>query len=99
MKYYAGMLPHLGVNAETIPAIEHLYGQILDILNEHLKWHHFLLGGRPTLADFALMGSFFAHLCRDPIPYQLTRLRAPRVVEWVERCNQRTTAGGERFHK
>merc|ERR1712061_325610 len=98
MKKFGGSLPFIGVNQDTIPTIEEWYVRLIDAFDEHLRFHHYVLGGRPTLADFAFMGPFFGHLCRDPIPYKMTRLRAPRVVEWVERCNQRTTAGGERVH-
>merc|ERR1719223_2171679 len=52
MKKFGGSLPALGVNADTIPAIEEWFGQFIDAFNEHLKFHHYILGGRPTLADF-----------------------------------------------
>lgn len=98
MKFMGGAAPFLGVSRATIPKWEEMYLRFLDAFDEHLKWHHYLLGGRPTLADFALMGPFAAHLLRDPVPYAVTRLRAPRVAEWMERCNRRTASGGERFH-
>lgn len=93
MKQFSGSLPVLGVTKETIPGIERSYAEVLAILDEHFKHHAFLLGGRPCLADFALMGPMYAHLHRDPVPGFLMRRTAPRVVEWVDRCNQRTSHG------
>ena len=33
-----------------------------------------------------MMGPFYAHLYRDPVPGKILKMRAPRVVEWIERC-------------
>lgn len=93
MKQFSGSLPFLGVTEETIPGVERSFAEILAILDEHFKHHAFLLGGRPCLADFTLMGPMYAHLHRDPVPGFLMRRTAPRVAEWVDRCNQRTSYG------
>lgn len=90
MKQMSGSLPGLGVSAETIPGIESTYLEFLRLFDEHLKHHAFVLGGRPSLADFALMGPLYAHLYRDPVPGAMMKRQAPRVAEWVDRCNRRT---------
>lgn len=78
-------LPRLGVNEQSIPAIERSYETLLDLLDEHFKHLPYLLGGRPCIADYGLIASMFAHLGRDPVPEHIMKTRAPRVYRWVER--------------
>ena len=77
----------LGINARTRPEIERTYVSFLKIFDAHLARHDYVLGGRPTLADFGLMAPLYAHLYRDPIPGRLMRRIAPRVYDWVERMH------------
>merc|ERR1712137_1246172 len=70
---FSGMCPGLGVTPETIPGIERSYLELLRLMNEHLKHHAYILGGRPCMADFALMGPLYAHLYRDPYPGALMK--------------------------
>ena len=84
---FSGFLPDLGVSAETIPAIEASLEECLDVLDAHFLQHPYLLGGRPSLADFGLIACFFAHLSRDPHPAAIMKVRAPRVFRWTERMN------------
>ncbi len=95
MGYFGGMLPSLGVDAETIPAIEAAHGELLDALDIHFQHHPYLLGGRPSIADFGFMAPLFAHLGRDPVPAGLMMKRAPNVYRWTERMNRPGTADGE----
>ena len=78
-------LPHLGVTDATIPLIERSFEDLLDILEAHFTEHPYLLGGRPSIADYGLIGPMFAHLGRDPVPAGIMKRRAPRVYRWVER--------------
>lgn len=78
-------LPRLGVTEESIPHIEQSYEVLLDILETHFEQMPYLLGDRPSVGDYGLIGSMFAHLGRDPVPCQIMKLRAPRVYRWVER--------------
>jgi len=80
-------LPGLGVTPEAIPAIERSYEALLDILDAHFLQHPYILGGRPSIADFGLMAPLFAHLARDPHPATLMKARAPNVFRWTERMN------------
>lgn len=83
----SGMLPFVGITADTIPAIEaHTY-DLLDGLSAHFERYPYLLGGRPSLADCAVMGPFYAHLYLDAVPSRLLRERAPRVCHWIQRMN------------
>lgn len=92
---FAGFLPALGITEGTAPAIERSYESLLVELDAHFAEHHFLLGGRPSIADFGLIGPLYAHLYRDPYPGRLMRERAPNVVSWVERMISPEPADGE----
>ena len=59
-------LPQLGVDEHTIPEIEASFLQLLNTLNAHFAEHPYLFGGRPSLADYGLIGPLFAHLGRGP---------------------------------
>lgn len=87
MDKFNGFLPNLGVTPEAIPAIEAAYEELLDALEAHFRVHPYLLGGRPSLADFGMIAPLYAHLARDPVPAKLMRTRAPNVARWTERMN------------
>ena len=92
---FAGALPALGVDATTAPAIENSYRALLADLDVHLSQHAYALGGRPSLADFALYGPLYAHLYRDPASGRLMRKLAPHVASWVERMTSPGEPAGE----
>ncbi len=95
MKYFSGFLPGLGVSPETIPALEASYFDLLEALDVHLQAYPYLLGGRPSIADFGMMAPLYAHLGRDPAPATVMKTRAPNVYRWVERMNLAGVADGE----
>ena len=88
-------LPRIGIDAATIPAIEAAYLDLLDVLDDHFLHHPYLLGGRPSLADFGFMVGLYAHLARDPVPSVLMKNRAPNVYRWTERMNLANVDDGE----
>ena len=95
-KKFSGFVPILGITAQTIPSIENWYeNTVLHHLNRHFAEHDYLLGSRPCVGDFALMGPLYAHLYRDPAPGKLMKRIAPHVVAWVERMNQSNVPLGE----
>lgn len=83
-----------GVSPETIPLIESAYLELLGLLQAHLGHAPYLLGGRPSLADYGLIAPLYAHLSRDPHPSILMKQRAHRVWRWTERMNARNTEEG-----
>jgi glutathione S-transferase len=95
MRQMNDYLPHLGVTPQTIPAVEASFEALLDILQVHFAQHPYVLGGRPSIADFGLMAPLFAHLSRDPCPSRLMKLRAPNVYRWTERMNLAQIGDGE----
>jgi glutathione S-transferase len=92
---FRGMVPALGISEESIPGIEAAYLAFLDQLDQHLAQFDFLLGSRPSIADYGFMGPLYAHLGRDPVPKALMQERAPHVYAWVERMNSPAPLSGE----
>lgn len=95
MDYFNGFLPVLGVTEATIPVIEAAYLELLEALDRHFQQWPYLLGGRPSIADFGLMAPLFAHLARDPVPASLMKTRATNVYRWTERMNMPACADME----
>jgi glutathione S-transferase len=92
---FKGALPVLGVNEATVPGIETSYETFLAELSAHLDAHPYLMGGRPSLADFAFYGPLYAHLYRDPRSGEIMHRVAPKVADWVERMQAGGKDGGE----
>lgn len=74
----------VGSNDITAPVIEAAYVRFLTILEDHLKTHRFLFGGRPGSADFALYGQLTQLARFDPTPMAVTLKLAPRVSAWTD---------------
>ena len=83
---FAGLVA-LGATEHTAKAWEASNAHLLGLLETHFGVHDFVLGGLPSLADFALLGPLYAHLYRDPVAGFELRTRYPLVAEWVERTN------------
>jgi hypothetical protein len=83
---FAGLVA-LGATERTASAWEESNSRLLQSLETHFGVHDFVLGGLPSLADFALLGPLYAHLYRDPVAGFALRTRFPLVSEWVERTN------------
>jgi len=77
-----------GVSPETHEKIEESYAEFLSLFNAHLKETYYVLGARPTIADYGLFNPLYAHLARDPAPAHLMKTTAPYVWNWVERMNR-----------
>ncbi len=74
-----------GVTPETRAHVESVYLNTLDRLQAIFAQQQFLLGGRPSLADFGFFASMFRHFSLDPTPSLIMQQRAPAVYEWVAR--------------
>ena len=93
---FKGFVPLLGINENSIPAIEDWYeNHVLKILNTLLSRQDYVLGSKPSIADFGLMGPLYAHLYRDPASGKIMKLKAPSVVAWIERMNEPKDVEGE----
>jgi glutathione S-transferase len=83
---YAGLV-HLGADERTEHAWQASQHNILGLLEQHFAKHDYVLGGRPSLADFGLLAPLYAHLYRDAVAGFALRTHFPLVCEWVERTN------------
>ena len=74
-----------GVTPSTWEHVEQGYFNALDALSRILEHRPYLLGTKPSLADFGMMAPMFRHFSQDPEPEEIMRTRAPLVYEWVAR--------------
>ena len=86
-----------GVTPATWHHVEKTYLDSLAQLGAILDTRPYLLGTRPSLADFGFFGPMFRHFGHDPTGSSIMRETAPAVYEWVARVwNARASVtGGE----
>jgi glutathione S-transferase len=87
----------LGAEPHMHAAIEASYEALLHELDAHFAKLPYLLGTRPSIGDFGLIGPLYAHQYRDPKSGELMRRLAPNVVRWVERMQQPETPRAGEF--
>lgn len=96
---FAQAAVRLGAQPHMHAAIEASYEALLGELDAHFARHEYVLGSRPSLADFGLIGPLYAHQYRDPASGELMRRVAPAVVRWVQSMQEPPQpAGGEFLH-
>ncbi len=75
--------------------------ELLAILETHFADYQFLLGDRPSLADFAVYGHFQAHLYQDPHSAQILEVHGSRTCNWLDTITEfgdiRGSAGQTEF--
>ena len=74
----------VGSSNETAELIDQSFKNFLQSFNELLKQQRFLLGDKPSSADFAFYGQISQLVRFDPTPREICHQMAPRVVAWVE---------------
>jgi len=74
-----------GLNTNTWNHVESIYLNTLDRLETILDQRSYIVGSKPTVADFGFFASMFRHFGQDPTPSEIMRQRAPRVFEWQAR--------------
>jgi len=74
-----------GVSRETWQHVEQVYLHALAWLGGILSERPYLLGARPSLADFGFFGPMFRHFSQDPDPARVMRETASGVYEWTAR--------------
>lgn len=79
-----GRLGFVGSNDKTQPLIEASFKKAAALLDAHLATRPYVLGARPSMADFGLWGQFY-EAATDPTPGALLRASAPNVMAWVKR--------------
>jgi len=93
---YQGLID-LGCDSATQQAWQSTQHKLLRALEAHLEVHDYVLGGRPSLADFSLLGPIYVHFFRDPVPGFNLRTEFPLVSEWVERTNAENCTNSRRY--
>jgi glutathione S-transferase len=78
-------LKGLGVVPAQLGSIEQWTLSMLDVLDAHFARHTYLLGSKPCLGDFGLIGPLYAHLGRDPYPARELIAKRPHLAAWVRR--------------
>ena len=86
--------PFVGFPPHQHAMIEKWTEGTLDDLDHHFSQHDYLLGGRPTIADFSLLASFFGHLNWDPAPKRILMPTRPHLTTYVERMKAGEPATG-----
>jgi glutathione S-transferase len=84
-RQFGGFVRRDGVSAATRGHVERTAMAAFDGLEAILAERPFLLGDRPTIADFGFVGPMLRHFGQDPTPAELMRQRAPRLYVWVAR--------------
>jgi glutathione S-transferase len=74
----------VGSNAVTAHTIESSYERLIGFLDELLQIKGFVLGARPSSADFALYGQLTQLAIVEPTSAAITVARSPRVRAWVD---------------
>jgi len=88
-------MPNMGVIPEQIDLFETWTCNLLDLLETHFGEHGYLLGERPTVADFGLLGPMLGHLNRDPWPKREWLNPRPNLQKWVEKMGRGEKAMGD----
>lgn len=92
-----GFLKGLGVVPEQQALIEQWTLSILDALDAHFAQHPYLLGSKPSIGDFGLIGPLYAHLGRDPYPARELIAKRPALAAWVKRMQHPEQPQGGSF--
>ncbi len=82
-------LPQLGIVKEQIRLIDRWLDQQLDALDCHFATMPYLLGSRPSIADFALFGPLDGHIYRDVSSRGPLIDSRPHLHAWVQRLSTR----------
>ncbi|MFL0355695.1 glutathione S-transferase family protein [Erythrobacter sp. GH1-10] len=73
----------VGSNVRTANAIEASYRRFVTLLDGLLAKRHFMLGDRPSIADFAIYGQLTQLGLVDPTPRATLLEHAPRLEAWI----------------
>jgi len=74
----------VGSNAITAQTIEHSYSRFVEILDKLIQRSGFVLGARPSAADFALFGQLTQLAIVEPTSAAITTKISHRVRAWVD---------------
>ena len=84
-KHQINRLYVVGSNAVTAPVIEASYVRLIKILSQCLSVKGYVLGARPSSADFAIYGQLTQLAIVEPTSAKITRRISSRVRAWIDR--------------
>ena len=93
-KLLRSYLPQVGIVPEQFGMMDAGTRAMLDALDTHFAQHRFLLGDRPTVGDFGLVGTMYGHLGRDPWPKRELVDPRPHLRAWIDRMAEPRGDGG-----
>ena len=79
-----GFNKHLGLTDRVRANMDQQVVDLLTLLDKHFLYYQFLLGDKPSMADFALYGSLKVHLYSDPNSKETMEVHGPRTCDWIE---------------
>ena len=82
-KRQMGFDQHLGLSDGVRQNMDQQFEDLLDVLESHFKDYQFLLGFRPSMADFALYGMML-NIYEDGVAGAAIAVKGPRVCRWIE---------------
>ena len=74
----------IGSNEKTAPIIEASYKRFLKQFEQCLRLQPFLLGSRPSSADYAIYGQLTQLIGFDPTSRAIAHDISPRVISWLD---------------
>jgi glutathione S-transferase len=73
----------IGLEGEVGAAVEKSFKRFVKLLDDHLRKHLCIFGGRPSIADFAIAGQLI-QMMKDPTPAKIIEKDGEFVVKWCE---------------
>lgn len=83
----------LGFEPEQVEVLNAFMVTQLDALDAHFSEHAFLLGSRPSLGDFGLVGALFAHVGRAEDSQSQWLSTRKHLSDWLDRMFTPTDGG------
>ena len=79
----------LGLNTDEVrSSMDQQLLDLLAILDKHFTDYQFLLGDRPSLADFAIYAHLYTHLLQDPFSAEIMECHGARTINWIDTINE-----------
>ena len=80
---------HLGLSSDKVrKSLDLQLIDFLGLLESHFESYQFLLGDRPSVADFAIYGHLHAHLFNDPYSAELMEVHGPQTCNWLDTISE-----------
>ncbi|HEY7800680.1 MAG TPA: glutathione S-transferase family protein [Hyphomonadaceae bacterium] len=78
-----GQMKAMGIEGEIGGLVEKSFKRFVKLLDDHLRKHLFIFGGRPSIADFAIAGQLL-QMMKDPTPAKIIEKDGEFVAKWCE---------------